>query len=272
MSTNLRKAQKHMQRARELLNPESQLGFGVPDSTDGDAPNRNENKRLQNEIVEKHMQKKTKTDPMKMDLWKLSDKVQARHIKLLPCKHACMMWAEGARGFKEQCMQCNARLIRFRSLSEEDRKKRVIDVHQNDFQERQEDMNSLQIPKTDRNIDIIVEVNEVQEIAFSNGREITLTCNFVEDLNDNITKIYKKRGKVDYFKLVDEPIEIFGYVPNKDNSKQTEEYWTIQNHTFICSAHTNREHIKPRLERQMTKEGSWLYFRNEWIRKDSLLR
>ena len=28
MSTNLRKAQKHMQRARELLNPESQLGFG----------------------------------------------------------------------------------------------------------------------------------------------------------------------------------------------------------------------------------------------------
>ena len=29
MSTNLRKAQKHMQRARELLNPESQLGFGV---------------------------------------------------------------------------------------------------------------------------------------------------------------------------------------------------------------------------------------------------
>ena len=28
MSTNLRKAQKHMQRATELLNPESQLGFG----------------------------------------------------------------------------------------------------------------------------------------------------------------------------------------------------------------------------------------------------
>ena len=28
MSINLRKAQKHMQRARELLNPESQLGFG----------------------------------------------------------------------------------------------------------------------------------------------------------------------------------------------------------------------------------------------------
>ena len=31
MSTNLRKAQKHMQRATELLNPESQLGFGGPD-------------------------------------------------------------------------------------------------------------------------------------------------------------------------------------------------------------------------------------------------
>ena len=29
MSTNLRKAQKHMQRAKELLSPESQLGFGV---------------------------------------------------------------------------------------------------------------------------------------------------------------------------------------------------------------------------------------------------
>ena len=33
MSTNLRKAQKHMQRARELLNPESQLGFGAGDDT-----------------------------------------------------------------------------------------------------------------------------------------------------------------------------------------------------------------------------------------------
>ena len=28
---NVRKAQKHMQRARELLNPESQLGFGAGD-------------------------------------------------------------------------------------------------------------------------------------------------------------------------------------------------------------------------------------------------
>ena len=91
MSTNLRKAQKHMQRATELLN-QSQLGFGVPDSTNGDAPNRNENKRLQNEINSgKHMQKKTKTDPMIMDLSMVPDKTQKEHIKL-PCKHACMMW------------------------------------------------------------------------------------------------------------------------------------------------------------------------------------
>ena len=31
MSTNFRKAQKHMQRATELLNQEGQLGFGGPD-------------------------------------------------------------------------------------------------------------------------------------------------------------------------------------------------------------------------------------------------
>ena len=127
MSTNLRKAQKHMQRATELLN-QSQLGFGVP------KPNRNENKRLQNEINSgKHMQKKTKTDPMKMDLSKVPDKTQKEHIKL-PCKHACMMWGAGARGFREQCIQCNALLIRFRSLSDEERKKRMPDVHQKDFE------------------------------------------------------------------------------------------------------------------------------------------
>ena len=271
MSTNLRKAQKHMQRATELLN-QSQLGFGVPDSTNGDAPNRNENKRLQNEINsgEAHA-KKTKTDPMKMDLSKVPDKTQKEHIKL-PCKHACMMWGAGARGFREQCIQCNALLIRFRSLSDEERKKRMPDVYQKDFEERQEDMDRLQIPETERNIDIMMEVDEVLEIAFSDGREIKLTCNFVEDLNNNITKIYKKRGSVDYQKLVDNLIEIFGYVPNKDNSIQTEEYWTIQNHTFICSAHTKWEHIKPRLETQMTKESSWLYLKNEWVKKDSLFR
>ena len=34
MSTNLRKAQKHMHRARELLNQEGQLGFGGPDGVE----------------------------------------------------------------------------------------------------------------------------------------------------------------------------------------------------------------------------------------------
>ena len=126
MSNNLRKAQKHMQRATDLLN-QSQLGFGGPDKI------RDKRERLPDETnSEKERPKKTKTDPMIMDLSKVPDKTQKEHIKL-PCKHACMMWAEGARGFKEQCMKCNARLIRFRSLSEEERKERVFYVYQKDF-------------------------------------------------------------------------------------------------------------------------------------------
>ena len=85
MSTNLRKAQKHMQRARELLNQEGQLEFGVPEV------------------------------PAGPDYWSaLPNELQQNILKKAypesPCKHVCFH-AELDRKSKEEsldkCKECN---------------------------------------------------------------------------------------------------------------------------------------------------------------------
>ena len=64
MSTSLRKAQKHMRRATELLN-QGQLGFGGPDGVETRAQKR-QRKELEEleekEALNKELQKKQKGD------------------------------------------------------------------------------------------------------------------------------------------------------------------------------------------------------------------
>ena len=61
MSTNLRKAQKHMQRAKELLN-QGQLGFGGPDGVETRARKRKRKEREEKEALKQELQKKQKGD------------------------------------------------------------------------------------------------------------------------------------------------------------------------------------------------------------------
>ena len=74
---NVRKAQKHMQRAKELLNQEGQLGFG--------------------------------TGPNQLPLHKLSDDIRTNVASGLGCQHTCMLAAASTSDrklLKEKCILC----------------------------------------------------------------------------------------------------------------------------------------------------------------------
>ena len=116
MSTNLRKAQKHMQRARELLNPESQLGFGT-------LPVQQGSNQL-SKLADKHKQHARS--------WFESLPLQIRNefiTKDFECAKMCHL-AQGSKQLLEEigpiCEKCSEKyrnafnnLVRLKSLSEE---------------------------------------------------------------------------------------------------------------------------------------------------------
>ena len=204
MSTNLRKAQKHMQRARELLN-QGQLGFGV------------------------------NTDQKENQLQKLPDELMQLMSTNLSCKHHCMMSlisTEGYKNFSGKCHECmegatlakNAN-VRLKSITTP-MASMLQEEHKIEFDLLQK--NNLGIPLTAdqldmvRNIDITV---NIQELLLRKS----VQCNLVQDNNQNLTKYLNSSGQtkyIDKFKL--------SVIQKNEN----EEYWVLhfQNLIFCHTA------------------------------------
>ena len=176
MSTNLRKAQKHMQRARELLNQEGQLEFGVPEV------------------------------PAGPDYWSaLPNELQQNILKKAypesPCKHVCFH-AELDRKSKEEsldkCKECNKHAelarnnqIQLKSIPAKDLDKILVKEHKDKLQTQN---NFLDITKNSELLPLIQDV-DITVLIDAMSRELwgyRLYCSLVKDENKHFTVIRQK--------------------------------------------------------------------------------
>ena len=270
MSTNLRKAQKHMQRATELLN-QGQLAFGGPDGVETRAQKR-QRKELEEleekEALKKELQKKQKGDGEEAspDLNMVSDQ-QIRNVTdhLDSCEHVCT-WQRASKRFKNAeineklkqkllldpenkwpekkwtlftaCQACQRGKIRLTSMSKEEHNTKLTDRAKKDVEKWA--LNEM-ISESDfalmHNIDIIVTITGIR---FSSGVQ-SVTGVLYKDVNGNFTQ-YNTNMKI--------PIEIGKEltVHIKNINTPNEYYEVIHYLSFYCNAHQSWNEIKKRMD------------------------
>jgi small-conductance mechanosensitive channel len=215
MSTNLRKAQKHMQRAKELLDPESQLGFG---GSDDHAITLAEKRKM--EALEEELQKKQKVEAL--DLNMVPDQ-QIRNVAdhLDSCEDVCK-WQAASRRFKNAeineklkqklsldpenkwpekkwtlftaCQKCQHNKSGHTDLARKGRI-RVGPIPDWKFSEMWKERNQKRISLGSKpqhepqvpDIDLILQIHEVTEWKRA-WSAVTLTCSVFKDMNGEFLK------------------------------------------------------------------------------------
>ena len=234
MSTNLRKAQKHMQRARELLN-QSQLGFGVETRS-------RSNKRKIAEEITCGICLEDITDKDMADVHychPVENKVDST-IKTVPehwfCKDCLEQWINA--GY-DNCPNCKGLCIalltknkvRLRSIPQKELTKVLNEKQMNKVNESQKEiMEKLNNPAELPSIDITLKIEQVRHSHRRN--EIRLECTLDQDNNGNFELIQK--AHYDEWTKQNKGRLAIVEVQNVDSEQ---EYWKIINNgTFICSA------------------------------------
>ena len=203
MSTNLRKAQKHMQRARELLN-QSQLGFGGPGKR---ATTRSQTRKME----EKELQS---NDENILNM--VSDDIRDNVISNLDtCEDVCNL-SKADRSWKETtiyneelkkklsldpkkhwtlftaCQKCQQQgKIRLKSMSKEEREIKKIkpDEKHGIWNLSESDIALMS------DIDITVKITEID---WENG---SFDCVLYKDLNGKFTKLFSQNEKLPEMKI-----------------------------------------------------------------------
>ena len=229
MSTNLRKAQKHMQRATELLN-QGQLGFG--------APTRSKKRKIAEEIIcsicfdditNKDMADVHYCHPVE-------NKVDST-IKTVPehwfCKDCLEQWINA--GY-DNCPNCKGLCIalltknkvRLRSIPQKELTKVLNEKQMNKVNESQKEiMEKLNNPAELPSIDITLKIEQVRHDW---RNEIRVECTLDQDNDGNFELIQKAH----YSGWKNNGTLAIVEVQNVDSEQ---EYWKIINNgTFICSA------------------------------------
>ena len=242
---NVRKAQKHMQRATELLN-QSQLGFGV----------------------NTHKEASPKMDIVK----EVPDDVTEFLSTKLSCAHYCTMAQVSKHHnskFKEKCKDCvegamfakNAQL-RLKSITES-MAPMLKKEHKEEFDEQTKEK-----VKDIRGIDIIIQIEDSDK-NFSNSSATlknNLTCKLTEDKNRNLTDYLEKIRTETGTRFVGKNNTFRVDVIQKDKDQ---EYWILRfPHLIFC--HTALK--KTEIEERYDKENRRRYEEKERQRKARRLR
>ena len=186
MSTNLRKAQKHMHRARELLNQEGQLGFGGP-----------------NDNIPSKKQRVEKEDvPEGPDHWsklphELHEKIFKKAFSKSPCQAVCNHAAINF-SYMPECKKCNKHAelarnnqIQLKSIPAKDLDKILVEEHNEDLQRQNNFLdvteNSKLLPLM-QDVDITVLINTMSRHKWG----YRLYCSLVKDENKHFTVIRQK--------------------------------------------------------------------------------
>ena len=256
---NVRKAQKHMQRATELLNLEGQLGFGGPDDR---VITRAMKRKM--EALEEELQKKQKVEAeANLDLNMDSDEVEAnRDLNMVSDKvitdllHSCedvCKWqaasrrfrdAEINKGLKEKlsldvdkpwtlytaCQKCQQKKMRLKSMSEEERNTKLHESHKEEL-ESQASFQTRGDLELMNNIDIIVTMTGVGK------------CVLYKDVNGNFTKYQTNQKRLnEFFKN----LNLLVYKNNTPN-----EYWVVERcEIFFCTAHQSLKKMIKRIKQK----------------------
>ena len=237
MSTNLHKAQKHMQRATELLN-QSQLGFG--------APTRSKKRKLAEEkiVAEEIICSICFDDITNKDMadvhycHPVENKVDST-IKTVPehwfCKDCLEQWINA--GY-DNCPNCKGlcialltkKKVRLRSIPQKELTKVLDEQQMNKVNESQKEMmEKLNNPAELPSIDITLKIEQVRRWRDT----IHVQCTLDQDNNGNFELIQKAQYDwwTNYGRLAIVVVE---------NVDSEHEYWKIINNgTFICSAGFN---------------------------------
>ena len=273
MSTNLRKAQKHMQRATKLLN-QGQLAFGGPDGVETRAQKRQrkelEKEALEKEALKQELQKKQKVDGEEAspDLNMVSDQ-QIRNVTdhLDSCEDVCT-WQAASRRFKDAeineklkqklsldpkkkwpkkkwtlftaCQKCQQGKIRLKSMPQEEQDTKLTDCDKKYVKNVALNRN---ISESDfalmNNIDIIVTITDID---FSDVVK-SVTGVLYKDVNGKFTQ-YTTNRKIPR-KIGD---ELTVHIININTPN--EYYEIIDFQSFYCNAHQSWEQIKERMDQK----------------------
>ena len=222
MSTSLRKAQKHMRRAKELLNQESQFGFGAGNE---------------------------KTNDKKIDYWsllsqKLRDTIFQEVAPNSPCTQVCIQAGLNRQSkdlFLEKCKTCNKhahlaqnKQMQVRSIPAEQLHEMLKEDHKQILQTRQAKMDPTLLSWMN-DIDIIVQINFID--PRDNG--YCLKCSIVHDTNGNFTEASKKV-------LSGERSDLFIYIhENKQHEYLEVRYVLFRDHfPFFCHTYLKWNEIQ----------------------------
>ena len=270
MSTNLRKAQKHMQRATELLN-QGQLAFGGPDGVETRAQKR-QRKELEEleekEALKKELPKKQKVEAeARLDLNKVSDQ-EIRNVTdhLDSCEDVCTLqgaskrfkdaeineklkqkllldpekkWPEKKWTLFTACQKCQQGKIRLRSMPKKEHNTK-LKKHDKFIMEK---YNKKSLLPRDlalmNNIDIIVTITKINNFDDT----IYLDCVLYKDVNGNFTQ-YNTNMKA--------PIEIGKEfkVKIQNINLQNEYFAVLWFDLFFCNAHQSWQEIQKRMDQE----------------------
>ena len=251
MSTNLRKAQKHMQRARELLN-QSQLGFGV------ETRSRSNKRKIAEEITcSICLEDITDKDMADVHYCHPEENKVNSTIKTVPkhwfCKDCLEQWMNAGH---DNCPNCKGPCIAFltknkvrlRSIPPEELDKVLNDEEMMEWMESQrgiiEKLNNFNELLS---IDITLQIKRVLVID-EEDNNVLLKCYLDTDNNGNFERIQKAH----YSKWSnDEPLASVGII--KLNSEK--ECWKIiHNGIFICNTGFKWTEIKKIIQRNKKDE------------------
>ena len=247
MSTNLRKAQKHMQRAKELLN-QSQLGFGGPGNL---ATTRSQTRKM--EESKKELQSNDENI-----LNRVSDDIRDNVISNLDtCEDVCNL-SKADRSWKETtiyneklkkklsldpekhwtlftaCQKCQQQgKIRLKSMSKEEREIKKI--------KPDEKHNIWKLSESDRalmsDIDITVKITEID------WQKGSFDCVLYKDLNGKFTKLFSQNKNLPEMKI-GELVSVYFLQINTKN----EHCVLFFGVSFICNSSLTWKQIKETMD------------------------